>query len=127
MSHRDVTRRSFLKQEFGGANPWFRMKARPHPHAQNIGEGDDRHALMVRHVGAHDGDGMPSGRRWWCNRVPHRSRTTECREGSESRKIVRGRGRFIIAASAVAYGAMTISSLRPRLSPSPGTPKLEYW
>ena len=32
-----------------------------------------------------------------------------------------------IAARAVAYGAITAFSLRPRLNPRPGTPKFEYW
>jgi hypothetical protein len=32
-----------------------------------------------------------------------------------------------MAASAVAYGATTRSSERPRFKPSPLTPKFEYW
>ena len=43
------------------------------------------------------------------------------------RRLLHAASASTISASAVAYGAMTRSSARPRLKPRPGTPNAWYW
>ncbi len=54
--HHDRLRRPLLQQELGRLDHRFGMEATPHHLFQErVGEGDDRHPLVVRHVRAHDG------------------------------------------------------------------------
>ena len=53
--HRHITRRPFLEQEFSRSDNRFGMKAAPHCSiVQDIRDRDQRHALMVRHIGPYD-------------------------------------------------------------------------
>ena len=55
--HRHVARRTFLEQEFGGPDHRLGVETVPHhPIVQDIRDRDQRHALMMRHIGPHDGD-----------------------------------------------------------------------
>ena len=60
----DVARHALLQQQFAGLDDRLGMETPAH-HAlkQSVGDGDDRHALVMRHEGAHDGDVSPSGTR----------------------------------------------------------------
>ena len=51
----DFARNTFLQQKLGGLNDGFGVKPIAH-HAvqQGVGDGDDGHALMMRHEGAHE-------------------------------------------------------------------------
>ena len=64
MSDRDIARRALLQQQFRGLHDRLGMKPCPHLAVEkSVGDGDHRHALMVRHEGADDRDVLPSGRR----------------------------------------------------------------
>ena len=59
---RDVARHALLQQQFGRLDDRLGMEARPHRAVeQSVGDGDDRHALMMRHEGAHDRDAFALG------------------------------------------------------------------
>ena len=83
---------------------------------------------MVRHEGAND-DALLILRHT-LRRVVDRLVETVARRARLLRKTVQvpsaARG-ATIAASIVAYGATTRSSLKPRLRPRPGTPNGPYW
>jgi len=94
---------------------------------ERVGKRYQKHALMVRHVGAYDRNLLAFRQTGF--RVIERFVETVGSPATlprEAVKICSAAPGSTIAASAVAYGAITKSSLRPRLSPSPGTPKLEY-
>ena len=59
MGDRDVARRALLQQQLGRLDDRLGVEARAH-HAveQRVGDGHDRHALVVGHVGAHDRPGL---------------------------------------------------------------------
>jgi hypothetical protein len=62
MSHRDVARRAFLEQQLRRLHDRLGVEPRPHRAVQeSVGDGDDRHALVVGHVSAHDRDVLPLG------------------------------------------------------------------
>ena len=120
-----------------GVRSWSRVRwpddrlgvetAPHHPIVQDIRDRDQRHALVMRHIGPHDGDvfsfGHPCAGVIQCLIEP----VGPLPPASASRAKSCVAAGSIMAASAAAYGATTTSSLRPRLSPRPGTPKLEYW
>ena len=54
MRHRDVARRALLQQQLGRLHGDVGMEAFAHAAVeQRVGDGDDAHALVMRHVGAH--------------------------------------------------------------------------
>src|SRR5580704_9952903 len=56
MCDRDVTRRAFLQQEFGRLDARLRMKPLAHPSVEeDVGDGNQGHALMMRHECPNDG------------------------------------------------------------------------
>ena len=61
----DIARHAFLQQQFRRLNHGFGVKARAHSGVEHgIGDGDDGHALVMGHEGAHDGAiSRPSGTR----------------------------------------------------------------
>ena len=60
--HRDVARRALLQEQLGRLHARVGVKPRAHDAVvQGIGDGDQEHALVVRHVGAHDHQGFPLG------------------------------------------------------------------
>ena len=62
MRHGDVARHPLLQQQLSGLHQRFRMEALPHPSAQErVADRDNRHALMMRHIGTDDGAACPSG------------------------------------------------------------------
>ena len=55
--HGDIARHALLQQKFRRLHDRFGMKPRAHPAVlQRVGDADDGHRLMMRHVGADDGD-----------------------------------------------------------------------
>ena len=67
MRDRDVARHALLQQELAGLDHRLAVEAGAHPPVlQRVGDGDDRHALMMRHEVAHDRDvfafGQPRAR-----------------------------------------------------------------
>ena len=59
MRHRHVTRRALLQQQLRRLDDRLGVEPRPHRAVEKrVGDGDDRHALMMRHEGAHDRDGL---------------------------------------------------------------------
>src|SRR5512146_3232207 len=57
--HRHIARRPLLKQEFGGLDDRFGMETVPdYPLVQDIRDRDQRHALVMRHIGPHDRDAL---------------------------------------------------------------------
>ena len=51
----DIAWRAFLQQKFRRLDDWLAVKARAHLSIQQrVGNGDNGHALMVRHEGAND-------------------------------------------------------------------------
>ena len=55
--HGDEARHALLQQQFAGLDHRLTMEAFSHARAlQRVGDGDQRHALVVRHEVAHDGD-----------------------------------------------------------------------
>ena len=140
LDRRDVARHALLQQQLGRLDPRLGVKALDHPIAeQRVGQRHERHALVMRHVGAaRRAAGVPRGRGWSavglrlgaavaCSRSRRRTRTRPRGRrrpaGAGSPRLAAG---SIITASAVAYGATTSSSPRPRFSPSPGTPNALY-
>ena len=115
--------------KFGGLHDRIGMEAGAHRTVfQNIGQRHQGHALMVRHVTRarrlRPGLREPASS---CNPALRRSRSVPCPPALAMRlKFSSAAEGKIMAASAVAYGEMTMSSLRPRFSPKPGTPKPEY-
>src|SRR6185436_3898892 len=107
-------------------DPRLRVKALDHPIGeQRVGQGDQGHALVMRHVGRHDhsrrgagGVGRLAGR------VGFRA-APRVVDRVEEAVVPFGPG-SIIAASTVAYGATTTSSPSPRFRPRPGTPNALY-
>ena len=60
--HRDVARRAFLQQQLRRLDHRLGVEPRPHRAVEKrVGDGDDRHALMVGHEGAHDRDAFAFG------------------------------------------------------------------
>ena len=54
---RDVARHALLQKQFGRLDDRLGMEPRPHRAIQQgVGDGDDRHALMMRHEGVDDRD-----------------------------------------------------------------------
>ena len=52
---RDITGHPLLQQKFGGPHHGLGVKMAPHDAImQRVGDGHDRHALVVGHVGAND-------------------------------------------------------------------------
>ena len=84
-----VARRSFLQKEFGCLHDRLGMKAGSHRAlVKRIGECDQCHALVVRHVGVHDRDLLAvreTGRRVVEGLIPA-IRTTPAR-GGQTRKV----------------------------------------
>ena len=57
---RHAAARPLLQQQFGRFDQRVGVEAGPHdPVERGIGDGNDGHALMVRHEGAHDRDRLP--------------------------------------------------------------------
>ncbi len=55
MGDGDIARRALLQQELARLDHRLGVEASAHhPVEQGVGESHDRHALVVRHVGAHD-------------------------------------------------------------------------
>ena len=55
--HGDIARHALLQQKLGRLNDRFGMEARAHRAVmQRVGDGDENHRLVMRHIGAHDGD-----------------------------------------------------------------------
>ena len=128
--HRHVTRRALLQQQLRRLDDGLGMEPRPH-HAveQRIGDGDDRHALMVRHEGPHDRDGLSfrhADRRVVqglveavaAARVQPASGARSCAPQPADRPWLPARSH---------KARSTAFSPSPRFSPRPGTPKFEYW
>ncbi len=66
-SDRDVTRSTFLQKQLCRLYDGFGMEPRPHGTIQQgISDGDDRHALMMRHEGAHDRNAVALRQSGWC-------------------------------------------------------------
>ena len=62
VNRRDIARRAFLQEQFRRLNARLGVKPRPHPAVEDhIGDGDDAHSLVMRHVGPNDGDRRPVG------------------------------------------------------------------
>ena len=58
--HRHIARRPLLQQQLRRLDDGFRMEPRPHhPVQHGIGDGHDRHPLMVRHERLHHCHGLP--------------------------------------------------------------------
>ena len=58
----NVARDAFLEQQFGRADRGFGVEPRAHaPVLQHVGDGDDGHALVMRHVAAHQRHSLPGG------------------------------------------------------------------
>ena len=56
MGDSDVARRALLQQQLGRLDHRLGMEARAHDAVEQcVGDGHDRHALVVGHIGAHDG------------------------------------------------------------------------
>ena len=125
----DVARRPLLQQQLARPHHRLGVKARAHGAAvQRVRDRDDRHALVVRHVHAHHLARLAG--RQPLRRVVHRlvePVLAVATRAARARKLRTASCGSNIAASAVAYGATTTSSPRPRRRPSPGTPKFEYW
>ena len=65
--HRHVARRPLLQQQLGRLDDGFRVEPCPHDAVQDgVRDGDDGHALVVRHERTHHGSGLagwnPAGR-----------------------------------------------------------------
>ncbi len=91
MSDRDVTRRAFLQQQFGRLDARLRMKPFAHPSIEeDVGDGNHRHALMMRHECPYDGN--PGSLGQTAASVVERLKETvsaACADHNESRKIER--------------------------------------
>ncbi|MDT4827013.1 hypothetical protein FQZ97_603390 [compost metagenome] len=62
MRHGDVAWHAFLQQQFAGLDHRLAMEALAHAAiVQGIGDGNDGHALVVRHEAAHDGNRLALG------------------------------------------------------------------
>ena len=58
----DIARRPLLQQQLGRLDDGFGVKSRAHRAAvQRVGDRHQRHALVMRHVRAHDGDALAFG------------------------------------------------------------------
>ena len=126
--HRNVARRAFLQHQFGRLDHRFGMESGPHAAIQQgIGDGDDGHALVMGHEGAHHCDlnavGDAARRIIQCLVIPiapPASRFGQARQigggsmgGDHGGKRARiGRHDHVLA--------------EPALQPRPGTPKFEY-
>ena len=93
---RDVARHALLQQQFAGLDDRLGMEALPH-HAveKSVGDGDDRHALMMRHEGSHDGDAfaLRHARRRIVQRIVKAVAALRADLG-QTRQIGRGRARI---------------------------------
>ena len=59
-SRGDIARHALLQKQFGRLDDRFGMEPRPQRALQQrVGDGDDRHALMMGHEGADDRDALP--------------------------------------------------------------------
>ncbi len=93
---RDVARHALLQQQFAGLDDRLGMEALPHRAIeQGVGDGDDRHALMMRHEGSHDGDAFALGhaRRRIIQRIVEAVATLRADLG-QTRQIGRGGARI---------------------------------
>ena len=121
-------RNPLVQQQLGGADERIGVKpALPDAGHQRVGDGDERHPDVMRHVtsaprrtaGPGAGGcsrshrGIPRARA--PRTPPARARLASARSGRPS------------SASAEAYGAMTRSRPSPRLRARSGTPKARYW
>ena len=123
--HRDVARHALLQQQFGRLHHRLGVEARraSRPSCSAFGDARRSHALVVRHVGAHDRDRRrPRATRAACSRAPRTSRSApraaglgQAREDSRSaargidhrrqrRRIGRDHGVFAQAALAAEAG-----------------------
>ena len=95
---------------------------------EHVAERDQRHPLVVRHVALDDRDrrALRETARGVVERLAEPVPAGGPGLASSRRSSATAAFGSTIAASAVAYGATTTSSLSPRFSPRPGTPKLEY-
>ncbi len=106
LRRRDAPWHALLQEQLGGLHARIGVETFDHAVAeQRIGERHQRHALVVGEARGHD-DAVPAS--------ISRRRLSTLRAGSNA------------VARAVAYGATTCSSPRPRLSPRPGTPNALY-
>ena len=89
-----VARRPLLQQQLGGLHDRLAVEARSHRAAvQHVRDRDDRHALVVRHVGPHGGDRLVLQQS--LGRVVERlvePVRTACAEALEPRQVLRRRG-----------------------------------
>ena len=60
------------------------------PSLQDVGQGEERHPLVMRHVGAHDAAVCPSGSRVACSRAPRRTIRPAAAARSLSRVVAAG-------------------------------------
>ena len=99
------------------------------PIVEDVAESHQRHPLVMGHVTLDDGDrcSFREPTRRVVERFSEAVSAARAGFGQALRGCAPRQPGRIIAASAVAYGATTMSSLRPRFRPRPGTPKLEYW
>ena len=122
-----LARHALLQQQLGRLDPRVGVEPRHEDIVmEDVGERDERHALMMREERAHDfGLSVAGGRSASRCRLPRPivDRLVEAESAVEARRVERvasstrpppGSTR---PASAVAYGATTRSSARPRLKP----------
>ena len=97
-------------------------RARIAPSSEDVGDRDQGHPLVVRHVGADDRDGLAlrETRRGVVERLVEAVAAAPAGGGQAREKFRTAARGSTIAASAVAYGATTTSSLRPRFRPEAG-------
>ena len=96
MSYRDIARRAFLQQKFRRLHDWLGMKPFPHlPVEETVGDGDHRHALMVRQEGADNCDVFPLGQARACviQRLVEAIAAPRA-QGGESGEVTRRRARI---------------------------------
>ena len=94
-----------------------------------VGERDERHAGVMREERGHRRAGAADAAAGAIGVVDRLEESVVAEQpvGGEPAEILRASSPgSIITASAVAYGATTSSSPRPRFRPSPGTPNALY-
>jgi len=92
-------------------------------HRRGRCESHDGHAGVMGHECAHVATREPSGSGCACSRAPHRTRSVRARRTRRAaRDCAPPVGGSTIAASAVAYGAITVFSLKRASARRPGTP-----